>query len=167
MRVTSDGAKKLLDKLNEERDMLKRRISDLSFYVAAVSENAAELAPEFNFVEANQKLDQLNMTIAKIRHARNVFNTTTIVKDTVVTIDAVLIEMAMLEKDVSMFKAFATAQAKTRCNTYGSNDIEYKYANFDIETSQRIYEEKRETLAMLKQKLDYTNSTETFEIDLD
>ena len=138
----------------------------MSFYVAAVSENERELAPEFDLLAANQKLDELNHTISEIRHARNVFNTTTIVKDTVLTIDAVLVEMAMLEKDMNTFKNLAMAQPKVRNTSFGSNEIEYKYANFDINDAKSLYEEKRDTLAMLKQKLDYTNSTEVFEINL-
>ena len=56
MKITPDGAQKLIRSLEEERKQLVNQINELSSFVVAVSEgNPEELRPKFDFYGDSQR----------------------------------------------------------------------------------------------------------------
>ena len=95
MKITPDGAQKMIHSLETQRRQLVEKMNELSTFIVAVSEgNPEDLRPEFNFTDTVNEIKMIDEKIMKIKHARNVFNTTTYLPDEQMTIDEALIMMA-------------------------------------------------------------------------
>lgn len=168
--LTSDSANKLLKKLEVEKQTILNEISDLSVYVAAVTENPEELKPEFDFNKSMKDVEVLNRKMISIRHARNIFNSETEIKPGM-TIDEALIKMAMLNKYANDIYRMSTRQPKSRVKSIGysqqSKEIEYQYINYDVTDAKNKYEEITNEIADIQEKLNLVNTTQTFEVDID
>ena len=167
--LTSDGANKLLKKLETEKQMVLNSIDDLSVYIAAVTEKPEELKPKFDFNESMQKVEDLNKKIMCIRHARNKFNIETKLKNGM-TVDQALIKLAMLNKYVEKIKNMSTRQEKSRVRSSGfsarSNEIEYQYINYNLDDAKGKYEEIVDEIMSIQEELNLINTTLVFDVDI-
>ena len=112
---------------------------------------------------------EVERKIRKLKHALNVFNTTTVVPDFDMTIDEMLIFLPQLNKQCSILGGMRDAMPKVRVNSgYAGNSaiLDYKYTNYDIEDANKFYIELSDTLAKAQTALDLVNSTVEFEIDI-
>lgn len=80
MRVTSSQAAKLLRQLNDELRALQLKEANSSSFVAAIQEDVESVRPEYNFKEMRDAQAEVECKIRKVKHAINVFNTTTIIR---------------------------------------------------------------------------------------
>lgn len=173
MITTSDGANKMLKQLEEEKTLLLKSMNELSTYVAAITEDPKEVKPDFDFERTISSIEVIDKKIIAIRHAKSVFNNTTIIKtsdDGNMTIGEALVKMPILKKRIELFKGLASNQPKARANSGILNRnpvIEYKYTNYDISHADQKYHEAQRELMMLQQALNVANATETFEIDIE
>lgn len=166
MLMTSDYAQKMIKKLEEEKSQLCDNILKYSTFIVSTSEgDPEELRPEFDLVEIVKQIKYIDAKILKIRHARNVFNATTIVDGTDMTVDMVLIQMPILNKESRTYLSMGNAQQKERRSTYGDS-VEYKYTNYDIAWAKELGNAKQDKLLELQEKLNLLNSTVTFEVDI-
>ena len=107
--------------------------------------------------------------IRKVKHAINVFNTTTIIPDFNITIDEMLVYLPQLNAECAILSKMRDAMPKVRVSSGysgGGNIIDYKYANYDIEEVGSYYTKILETLAKAQTALDLVNSTVEFDIDI-
>ena len=106
--------------------------------------------------------------IRKVKHAINVFNTTTEVEGTGMTIDEVLVYLSQLTAARSRYDQMRARLPKERINNFGrgSQIIEYTYANYDVEKAAEDYSRISDEQAKLQTALDVTNNTKTMEIVL-
>lgn len=166
MLFTSDAAHKLIKKLETEKKSLKSIMLANETFIVATSEGDPELLrPEFDFKEAIEKINVLDEKIIKLKHARNVFNTTTIVGDTGLTVDQVLMKLPVLTQNSERYLSLSNQQTKKRISSYGDS-VEYRYTNYDIEYAKKLHEEMSTELIQLQEKLNLLNATVTFEVDL-
>lgn len=164
--LTSDGANKLLKKLETEKQIVLNNIDDLSVYIAAVTEKPEELKPKFDFNESMQKVEDLNKKIMCIRHARNKFNIETKLKNGM-TVDQTLIKLAMLNKYVEKIKNMSTRQEKSRVRfSTRSNEIEYQYINYNLDDAKGKYEEIVAEIMSIQEELNLINTTLVFDVDI-
>lgn len=168
MRVTSAQAAKILRQLNDELRALQLKEANSSSFVAAIQENVESVRPEYNFKEMRDAQSEVECKIRKVKHAINVFNTTTIIPDFNITIDEMLVYLPQLNRQCEVLSKMREAMPKVRVSSgYSSgNIIDYKYANYDIEEVGRYYAELSDTLAKAQTVLDLVNSTVEFEIDI-
>jgi hypothetical protein len=166
MNITSDGVRNVLNKLQYEKTALMDDLKQVSVFVVSVTENKEDVRPDFDLNETAKKIEEIDKQILQIRHARNVFNATTIVADTGLTVDEVLIRMAMLNSLLINYTVLASNRERERVKNYSSNEIEYRYVNYEIQDAKNLRTKVEEELRDLQQKLNYFNSTETFEIPL-
>lgn len=168
MRVTSAQAAKLLRQLNDELRALQLKEANSSSFVAAIQEDVESVRPEYNFKEMRDAQAEVECKIRKVKHAINVFNTTTIIPDFDITIDEMLVYLPQLNRQCEVLSKMRDAMPKVRVSSgYSSgNIIDYKYANYDIEEVGRYYAELSDTLAKAQTVLDLVNSTVEFEIDI-
>lgn len=167
MKITPDGAQKMIHSLETERRQLVEKMNELSTFIAAVSEgNPETLRPEFNFTDTFNDIKKIDEKIRKIKHARNVFNTTTTLPDEQMTIDEALIMMAMLNNNYRYYTKLGNAQKKRRnTSSYANNEIEYIYTNYDIEEAKSYGKSMYDKMLEIQSKLNLVNTTYTFEID--
>ena len=113
MRVTSAQAAKLLRQLNDELRALQLREGKTSTFVAAIQEDIESVRPAYNFKEMREAQAEVERKIRKLKHALNVFNTTTVVPDFDMTIDEMLIFLPQLNKQCSILGGMRDAQYAT------------------------------------------------------
>ncbi len=166
MKITPDGAQKMIHSLETQRRQLVEKMNELSTFIVAVSEgNPEDLRPEFNFTDTVNEIKMIDEKIMKIKHARNVFNTTTYLPDEQMTIDEALIMMAVLNNNYKYYTKLGNAQKKRRNMSSYANEIEYIYTNYDIGEAKNCGKSMYDKMLEIQSKLNLVNTTYTFEID--
>ena len=169
MLVTSAQAAKLLRQLNDELRALQLKEANSSSFVAAIQEDIESVRPVYNFKKMRDAQAEVACKIRKVKHAINVFNTTTIIPDFNITIDEMLVYLPQLNAECTTLSKMRDAMPKVRVSSGysgGGNIIDYKYANYDIEEVSKYYAELSHTLAKAQTVLDLVNSTVEFEINI-
>ena len=168
MKLTSAEAAKVLRRLNDDYDALLAREQASDVFVAAVSENVEDVRPEYDFAKTRAEEEELTNKIRKLKHAINVFNSTTVIPGWNITIDEMLVQIPQLNKRRSLLNVMKSRLPKERVEAgfrSASNIIDYRYANYDIAEAQAAYDEASTKLANAQTALDLVNSTVTFEFD--
>lgn len=171
IKVTSDAANKLIKKLEQEKGILTDKISKMSTFVVAVTENydqiKAEQEAEFNLNEVIAQIDEIDRKIITIRHAKSLFNNSVVMKNGL-TVGDNIIRLAILEREKGIYSGLATRQKKIR-NTSINKDIEYTYLNYDLEDAKKKYDSVYTEISEIQEELNIVNSSVEykFEIDID
>ena len=161
MKITSAEANKLLKKLEDNRDKLIKTESDDCTFRAAVGENVDDLRPDYVFSETQEALNAINDQIIKLKHAINVFNVTTYVKDGL-TIDQALIKLPMLNNRKRQLNSMRLMSEKKRYAIQG-NVIDYMYTSYDPAEAVDAYAKVSDEIDELQLALDTINHTKEFE----
>ena len=170
MKITSKEANKLLKKLNEDYNQLLLEESEISTFVASVTENVEDCRPKYNYEETQKKIKDYEIKIRKLKHAINIFNTTTNVEGFDMNIDEVLVWLPQLTKQKEKLASLRKNKERTRVkDRYGSytERIDYIYINYDIEKVKKDYDEVANALNSLQIALDKANGQGRVEIDFE
>lgn len=167
MKCTSAEAGKLLKKLTDEQNsILLREISGREF-LAAVGEDVESVRPDYDFATTQSDLWTIEEKIRKVKHALNVFNSTTIVPEFDVTIDEMLVLIPQLTakkfKLAKMKNKLPKVRDQTRTN---SAILDYRYLNYDIDAVAAEYERVENMLSRAQNALDAVNMTQILEIEI-
>ena len=172
MHFTSASANKYLNQLNAENDLIVSRERDVATFTAATVEKLEEVAPKYDFHETQAKLFEIEDKIIRLKHALNVFNTTTVLEGFItsngeaLTVDGALVYMSILNQKLSKFERMSKAEQK-RSYSYNNGLIVYAYANYSVEAAKDAYETTQKELHELQLALDKVNNTVEFEVNLD
>ena len=122
MKLTSAGANKMIKAWNEDLEGLLKKEEAESRTTYGINEEP--LPANYDFARMQQQMDALNQKIAVLRHAVNVFNTTTMLEGFGFTIDEALVRMAMLTKKKQRLAQMKQVPLLVRTSPgYGSNTI--------------------------------------------
>lgn len=169
IKVTSDAANKLIKKLEQEKGILTDKISKMSTFIVAITENydqiKAEHEAEFNLNETISQIDEIDKKIITIRHAKSVFNNSVVMKNGL-TVGDNIIRLAILEREKSIYSRLATRQKKTR-NTSMNKDIEYTYLNYDLEDAKKKYDSVYTEISEIQEELNIVNSSAEYKFEID
>ncbi len=170
MTYTSAEAAKLLRKYMEERRALLAQEVKCRAFHAALGEDPETVRPVYDFDAMQAELAAVEGKIRRIKHAINVFNTTTVVPGVGMTIDELLVYLPQLSEAKERLSGMASALPKER-NSYGgyggsAGVIDYTYTNYVPEDARAAYVEVADRLANAQTALDLVNSTVTMEIEL-
>ena len=166
MKYTSASANKLVKLLEDKKAYLLQQERNDSTYVLADDEK--EEIPAYEFRETNEKIDEIDSKIRKLKHALNVFNSTTVLP-VGITIDEALVEMAQLNNKLPRLDMMRNAKTKTRMSGYnaGRRDVaEYQYLNYDPKEVETVHEKDLRRVQQLQLALDKINQTVEFEVDV-
>ena len=120
MKLTSAGANKMIKAWNEDLEGLLKKEEAESRTTYGINEEP--LPANYDFARMQQQMDALNQKIAVLRHAVNVFNTTTVLEGFGFTIDEALVRMAMLTKKKQRLAQMKQVPSLVRTSPgYGSN----------------------------------------------
>ena len=168
MKYTSAEAGKLLKKLGEELLSINQREQNGKEFLAAVGEDIESVRPDYNFAETQCALDEIERKIRKVKHALNVFNSTTVVSGFDITIDEMLVYIPQLTARknalAQMKDKLPKVREQSRMNI--SSVLDYRYLNYDVTAVAAEYEKVSDTLAKAQNALDSVNMTQSLEIDL-
>ena len=167
MKYTSASANKMIKLLEDQKDYLIQQEANNSTYILA--EDEKEDIPEYDFKDTNTKVDELDHKIVLLKHALNVFNTTTELPIGI-TIDQALVEMAQLNRKLPRLDTMRRAMNKRRLTgmSSGRRDIaEYEYVNYDPKEVETIYQKDLKRIQEIQLALDKVNQTVEFEVDVE
>lgn len=162
MRVTSALANKILKKHENEKEHLLRNEQKMMDFHCATMENPDDLRPDYSFKETQERIDMLDQRIMEIKHAINVFNSTTEIADGL-TIDQVLIKLPQLQKKKAKCGKMRSVPQKERFSIQGGV-IDYLYTSYDPAEAETAYVEVENEITRLQLALDKVNTTVEFEI---
>ncbi|MBQ6661133.1 MAG: hypothetical protein IJM57_06895 [Lachnospiraceae bacterium] len=169
MVLTSAEAAKVLRKYNDDLAALHSRESMSQLFVAAISEDVESVRPEYDFEQTRAAEAELETKIRKLKHAINVFNSTTVIPEWNITIDEMLILIPQLRNKRDRLFMMKNRLPKERVEAgmrTASNIIDYRYANYDIDAAQAAYDEASDSLAKAQTALDLVNSTAKITLDI-
>ncbi|MCD8005964.1 MAG: hypothetical protein LUF29_03175 [Oscillospiraceae bacterium] len=169
MKYTPAEASKLLRTLTEEYDNLAARERSLDTFGAFANEDLETVRPDYDYAEYQRELSELERKIRTVKHAINVFNVTTVLPDTDMTIDEALVCLPQLSARKRKLAAMSMRVQKERLMTTRTTTAavsEFKYANYDIVEAKSDYERTVAEITAIQTALDLVNNTETFEIDI-
>jgi hypothetical protein len=167
MKYTSAEAGKLLKKLNDERASILLREENGKEFLAAVGEDIESVRPGYNFATTQVALNEIETKIRKVKHALNVFNSTTVIPEFGMTIDEMLVYIPQLtmrkDKLARMKDRLPKVREQTRVN---SSILDYRYLNYGVDEAAAEYDKISDTLSKAQNALDAANMNQTLEIDL-
>lgn len=158
MYYTSAEANKLLRKLKDELDYEKTMRGQNRIYIKALEEKDEDVRPDFDLEASNQKIQELQDQIRKLRHAINLFNVKTVVPETDLTIDQVLIRLPQLTDEIYQYEIMGKRPKKLRVG-HTTTVIDYEIANYDPQEAKRLSDQYSDELRRLQNALDLVNTT--------
>lgn len=168
MKYTSSEAGKLLKKLGEEQRSMLLRENNGKEFLAAVGEELESVRPDYDFAFTQAALNEIETKIRKVKHALNVFNSTTVIPEFGITIDEMLVLIPQLTARKNKLAQMKDKLPKVReLNRLSSSSIlDYRYLNYDVNDVTAEYEKAADNLSKAQNALDAVNMTKTLEIDL-
>lgn len=171
MKVTSALANKLLIQLKDEKDIYIQKEIDSNTYVVSDGEEA--LIPEYDFLENNKKIEEIDIKIMKLKHAINLTNTLSKIEieGKTYSVDEILVRMAELNARMRFYDELRRKLPKQRLDSRrfvsknNPNAIEFEYANFNIEDAKKEFEKTQKEIISLQLALDKFNQTYEFEVE--
>ena len=165
MKVTSAEANKMIRQLRDEISYWNVQERNGSRFIAATIENVEDVRPAYSYEEITEKLDACNKRIREIKHALNIFNSTTLVEGFDMTIDELLVYLPQLSEKQMRLTTLLMKPEKERVMDSGRTSIiEYDYANYDHAAVKKDYDELSALRNRALTMLDVTNNTVQFEI---
>lgn len=167
--MTSNEAAKLLKKLNEELESIRKKEGKTKEFNAAIGEDPASVRPKYDYAATQEAIEGCETKIMKLKHQLNQFNVATEVPGFGITVDQALVLIPMLSKRKAKLGLMAEKLPKTRVNEgygRGSSIIDYVYLNYDAEQAAADLEKVSDKLSELQTALDLVNNTVKFKIEL-
>ena len=167
MKYTSAEAAKLLRSLKEELAALNAMQDRSAEFIAAVGEDIEGVRPQYDFLETQVKIDELQKKIRTVKHALNVFNSTTVIPDFNMTIDEMLVYIPQLtSRKVKLSYMTAKLPKSREQGNVRAGVIDYRYLNYNPDDAKNEYKRIDDLLSKAQTALDLINSTATLNIDL-
>ena len=167
MKITSAEANKMIRQLRDQYRLLYTQESNVVSFVAATTENIEDVRPAYDYVETAAQYDEIDRKVRKIKHALNIFNSTTVVDGFDMTIDEMLVFLPQTNDRLNKLEKMLSKPAKSRAeNTGRTAIIEYEYLKYDLDRIQEDYDNLVNKRNRALTALDVVNNTVQFDVEL-
>ena len=169
MKYTSAQAGKLLKKLNDDLNAVLKREQISKEFIVSAGEDVESIRPDYDFMKTQGEIETIQGKIRKVKHALNVFNSTTVIPEFNVTIDEMLILIPQLSKHKERLQNMKDLLPKMRLSggySRPSSIVEYRYLNYEVKKAQEEYDRVSEILAKAQTALDVINNSMTFDVEI-
>ena len=163
MKFNCDSANKLVKSLMADLETIEGLEKKNRTYSYKPGEQPE--IPEYSMTETSAKIDEINDKIYKIKHAVNMFNTTTKVEGFEFTMDEALVRLKVLNKRRTVLNEMRSMSETSREASYRT-EAEITRPNFVVAEAEAEYQKVNKELIALQQGINITNLTKTFEIDV-
>jgi len=168
MKLTSATIHKTIKKLQDEKAHILSQEEKSEVYMSTVGYE--DTIPDYNYSVVREKVDVIDLKIAKLKHAINVMNCTTTLPESDLTLDAALITMAQLEKKKAKLDTMRKRIPKERYVDHGygtsSNLVQYQCINYDLEQVEADYQKVFDEILKIQCGIDFINQTTEIEVDI-
>lgn len=154
MKKTIKEAMKHINFLTQQINSLIQDENNNNFIVYSEKEDKEE--SDYSFVKTNQKIENLNQEILKIRNVINKANQVVKVGIEDYTISDALIRIAQLSTLSERYEMLASNKQKSRNTTY-SGQVEYTEYLYDVKEANKLYLETVEKIHALQTAVDKAN----------
>lgn len=162
--MTSAAANKKLRNLEDEKQYILSMERNASTYIE--TEGVEPIKPEYDYIDTADRIDEIDNEVLTIKHAINLFNSTTEIPLLGITIDQALVRMAQLNQRKKTLDAMRKRLPKTRKDDpySGNRLVEYVCANYDIDFVKKEYDMISDEIIKLQMEIDRCNQLIKFEI---
>lgn len=172
MLLTPDAVCKRVKRLQEELAAVQNVEAETCAYTVGTDEVDPPQPPAYNFVMTQKLIERYTQQITTLKHALNVFNTTTCLNGIEVdgaslTIDAALVRMAMLTKQKAKLNKMRLFQKQSRVDAGFRSKAEYRYRNFDAAEAEKWYQSVCMEIEAIQQELNRINVVSQIEVDVE
>ena len=164
MKLSSAMANKMIKQLMEDKEALIREERETCTTSYTEGEAAVD-EKEYDFQDTQRKIADIDDRVMALRHAINMFNTTTPLPGLNMTIDQALVRMAMLNEHKSRLRSMKQTKPFSRRVVY-SGVIEYTRTNYSEQDAQKEYNRVSDELTKIQLALDKANLLGQFEVDI-
>ena len=165
-KVSPAAVARRINALREELSDLERYEKEASSFTCTVGEDKEKLRPTYDYEGTQKRYNEITKEIRKLRHAMNVFNTSTMVPGFDMSVDQLLVYLPQLRERKKSLKEMKSMPLNGRKLTgYYGHAAEYAYCNFDVQKAIEDYRATVEEYARAHNALDYVNATGEIEVD--
>ncbi len=161
MQFTAASANKHIKYLEGEKSALLSRESNNA--VITVLDGKETLVDVYDFTETREKIAAIDNEISTIKHAVNVFNTTTYIKSGI-TIDCALIKLAQLNRELDIVAEMKDRPKERVDSTYSGQVL--RKINYDLDVVSKYHREVIKRIHELQMQIDVVNLTQSFEVEI-
>lgn len=166
---TSNSLQKLVEKLMDKKKKIINEIDRSYKFTASISEDLEILKTEneLDIKDCFDRINTINDTILKIKHAKNEFNSTYVMPINGITIDKAIIELAMLNEKKSILFRLSECKEKDRVVRPSGKEPEYEYITYNRKLAKSLYDLTFDRIQSIQEELNSINSNIVIEVDID
>ena len=164
-KVSPATVAKRINALKEELKDLERYEKESSSYSFVYGEDKEAFRPSYDFEETQRRYNELTTEIRKLRHAMNVFNTTTMVPGFDMTVDEILVYLPQLRERKNTLNEMRMKPLSGHSSTILDRVVKYTYCNYSVQKVTEDYRRIADEYAKAHTALDLSNATGEIEVD--
>ena len=156
---------KRINALKEELKDLEGYENKSSSFSFNLGQDKEALRPSYDFEETQKRYMELTQEIIQLKHAINLFNTTTMVPEFNMTVDQMLVYLPMLRERKQTLKKLKDQPISGRSSGIFEGIVRYEYCNYSVQKATEDYKKIADEYAKAHTALDLINVTGEIEVD--
>ena len=156
---------KRINALKEELKDLEGYENKSSSFSFNLGQDKEALRPSYDFEETQKRYMELTQEIIQLKHAINLFNTTTMVPEFNMTVDQMLVYLPMLRERKQTLQKMKDEPMCGHSSSITYRGVRYTYSIYSVKKVTEDYRRIADEYAKAHTALDLVNATGEIEVD--